>query len=319
MVAGDVMVDKYIYGTVNRICPEAPVPVFKAGRQKLLPGGAANVACLLAFLELSVRLMGTFNSKDQYGDFLHKELADYGIEQLMVTNTTGQTTVKQRLMVQNQMVLRMDWEDPPANQEAITQQAVNFLQRVMKDTSLVIVSDYNKGFLSDRLLNTLIALGRNRGVEILVDPKGNDYGKYQGVTILTPNRSEAALAAARQINSLQDFIEVSSRLINKTESKAIIITDGAEGVLVLERNHDFYHIPALPCNNPNIIGAGDAFMAGLGLGLSMATSLLEAACLGVYTSGIAVRKTVAEYPEISEILNQIKAHPLTITKYSPRR
>ncbi|MDA8234758.1 MAG: bifunctional ADP-heptose synthase [Clostridia bacterium] len=315
LVAGDVMVDEYIYGTVSRICPEAPVAVLKAMKKHLLPGGAANVACLLTCLSLPTRIMGCLHSNDYPGKFLQGFLNKSGVEQLCINYPAGETIVKQRLMSQNQMLLRIDYENCQNLGDSLSQQAMAYLSQVENDTSLIILSDYAKGFLSDQLVTNIIAWSRNRGISVVVDPKGNDYTKYLGATLLTPNRNEVALAVGKRINNLEELVEAGYQLLKRTENQALIITNGAEGVLVLERDGVFYHLPALSCSHPNVIGAGDAFIAGLTLGISSEAGLLEAACLGIYTAGLAVRKTVSRYPLLSEIVYLLKTQPFTIKQY----
>jgi D-beta-D-heptose 7-phosphate kinase/D-beta-D-heptose 1-phosphate adenosyltransferase len=293
LVVGDLMVDRYQWGRVDRISPEAPVPVVWIEREERRLGGAANVANNLVALGCRVGLCGVAG-RDDPGRACLEMLGALSVAlDGVMTSPTRPTTEKLRVMGGEQQLLRVDREETGPLPAELAQGLRQWLQAHLHEYDGVIVSDYAKGVVNDALLDTLLhAAGEHpRGpLPVVVDPKGQDYRKYHGVTCITPNEQEAAQAARRTITSDADALAVGRLLMEQTGVTHLCITRGAKGVLAFNGREEHRFLPAQAREVFDVTGAGDTFIATFGGLLIAGRPFFEAVEIANIAAGVAVGK-----------------------------
>ena len=298
LVVGDVMLDRYWFGDVNRISPEAPVPVVKVGRTEERLGGAANVARNAAALGARVALLSVVGD-DEAGGAIAGLLAAGGIEAGLQRDPGVETTVKLRVIGRQQQLLRIDFETAPGH-EALASKLTDF-ERRLPDTDVVLLSDYGKGGLQH--IARMIALARQAGKPVLVDPKGDDYRRYRGATLLTPNRAEFRQVAGSWSGE-EDLARKAQALRRELDLQALLVTRSEEG-MSLYREAGSLHVPTVAREVYDVSGAGDTVIATLGVLLAAGHGLDEAVRFANAAAGIVVGKlgtAVASPSEIQEAL-----------------
>jgi D-beta-D-heptose 7-phosphate kinase/D-beta-D-heptose 1-phosphate adenosyltransferase len=306
LVVGDVMLDRFIWGSVARISPEAPVPVVDFERESLMPGGAANVARNLVSLAVPTDLFGAIGSDDE-GRKLQKLLGEQNIGcDGLVVNAARHTSVKTRIVAHKQQVVRIDRETRDGLDEKLTRHLLANLKTKLPGTSAVVVGDYGKGVVTQPLLNELKALCRERGVWLGLDPKPVHHLNLCGLSLITPNRKEAFELAnlpdeTRHADPLADknLMLVATRLLNELSPALLLITLGELGMLLCQRGQKPFHIPTVAQEVFDVSGAGDTVIATFTLAIAAGASPLEAAILSNYAAGIVVGKfgTATTTPE----------------------
>jgi rfaE bifunctional protein kinase chain/domain len=301
LVVGDVMLDRYWFGEVARISPEAPVPVVKVTRSEERPGGAANVALNIASLGATSVLLSVIGD-DEAGSTLESLLTASDIESHLYRDASIDTTVKLRVIGRQQQLLRIDFETTPDHEVLLSK--LSRFSDLLKSVDLVILSDYGKGGLKH--IETMIQQCRNSGIPVLVDPKGDDYRRYRGATLLTPNTSEFRQVAgawkddeamAKKAQALRQELGLDALLVTRSEEGMTLYQEGA-----------VYHEPARAREVYDVSGAGDTVIATLGVALAAGLSLSEAVHLANQAAGIVVGKlgtaTVSQQ-ELADSLNNL--------------
>jgi D-glycero-beta-D-manno-heptose-7-phosphate kinase len=283
LVAGDVMLDRYWFGEVTRISPEAPVPVVRITRMEERPGGAANVARNAAALGAQVRLLAVVG-RDESGASLASLLTQEGVDARLTTDPTLDTTVKLRVVGRQQQVVRIDFEKAPA--AAALQAKLADFEAGLAQAGVVILSDYAKGALAH--VERMIQAARAAGKVVLVDPKGDDYEKYRDATLLTPNRSEFREMVGSW-KSDADFVARAQRLRQQLGLAALLVTRSEEG-MTLVLDDEVLHVPAVAKEVFDVSGAGDTVIATLGVMLAAGASLQDAVRWANRAAGIVVGK-----------------------------
>ncbi|WP_454693839.1 D-glycero-beta-D-manno-heptose-7-phosphate kinase [Achromobacter aegrifaciens] len=283
LVVGDVMLDRYWFGEVERISPEAPVPVVRVARREDRLGGAANVARNVAALGGQVTLVGVLG-QDEAGDSVRRLSAEAGIQVELVADPSLHTTLKMRVLGRQQQLLRVDFEQHPA-QAALDNVDAAFA-RHLANHDIVVLSDYAKGVLTR--VESLIALARSAGVPVLVDPKGHDYARYRGATLVTPNRSEMQEAVGRW-NSEAELTDRAQRLRADLDLEALLVTRSEQGMtLFTGAGRD--HIDAQAHEVFDVSGAGDTVLATLAVSRAIDLPWVDAMGWANKAGGIAVGK-----------------------------
>ncbi len=296
LVVGDVMLDRYWFGEVERISPEAPVPVVKIDRVEERPGGAANVARNAAALGASVSLLSV-TGRDEAGGRLRRLLKKDRIEARLHLDRSVDTTVKLRVIGRQQQLLRVDFETPPSH-EVLASKLKDFAGMLRKADALIL-SDYGKGGLAH--ITKMIDMARRAGKPVLVDPKGEDYSRYRGATIITPNRAEFRQIAGSW-TSEAGLTAKAQQLRRKLGIRALLITRSEEGMTLYEPGKHL-HVAAQAREVFDVSGAGDTVIATLGVMLAGGASLADAVRVANRAAGVVVGKfgTAVVYPhELSE-------------------
>lgn len=299
LVVGDVMLDRYWYGDVDRISPEAPVPVVAVARADERPGGAANVARNVRALNAHCTLLSV-TGDDHDANTLTKLLDDAGISHQLCRDKLINTTIKLRVISRHQQLLRIDFESP-ASKDARVQLLDNYLKQLSK-SNVVILSDYGKGGLG--YLKEMIEAARNADVPVVVDPKGDDYSGYRGATLITPNRREFEQVAGR-FRDNTDLEAKARALAEKLELGGVLVTRGEEGMSLVERRGKSLHIPARAREVFDVTGAGDTVIATLGCAYAVGAALPDAIELANIAAGIVVGKVGAATATPAEILHEL--------------
>lgn len=284
LVAGDVMLDEYWFGPTSRISPEAPVPVVQVTRTQSRAGGAANVAVNLASLGARAVITGIVG-RDARGQALGELLRGQGIAVDFLESPASPTITKLRVLSRNQQLIRLDTEDHfgPGDRTAFPGQ----VERHLGDARVCILSDYGKGTLG--AVAELIALCRSRGVPVLVDPKGTDFTRYQGATLLTPNLAEFE-AVVGPVADDGELVARGQALAADLDLDALVVTLGERGMAVLAAGEEPVFLPARARQVFDVTGAGDTVIATLAAGLGAGMALSEAAALANLAAGLVVGK-----------------------------
>lgn len=290
LVIGDIMLDRYCWGTVNRISPEAPVPVVRLDSTTVTAGGAANVAANIAGLGMMPNLVGIVGNDDD-GRSFEMVLTDSNISKVNLITLDGRsTTVKTRIVAHGQQIARIDQEtDKALNAD----QETTVLERIFQliaSSRVVVISDYAKGFLTDRVLSQIIEKARSHSIPVLVDPKGKRYSKYKGAAILTPNKREAADACSLDDNEENVVDRAGEMLLRDLGLDALLITQGEEGMTLFEKQRPPKHMSTQARQVYDVTGAGDTVIAAMAVGLASGRSFAEAAALANSAAGLAVEK-----------------------------
>ncbi len=305
LVAGDVMLDRYVHGSVERISPEAPIPVLRVERDMAMLGGAGNVVRNLRALGVRADL-ATVTGDDEAGAEVRRLLAnDESITDGVLTVPGRCTTIKTRFIAHAQQVLRADRETTAALAEPDRRALQDEAQRLLDDAAVLILSDYGKGVLAAGVAGELIAAARRAGRPVIVDPKGRDYRPYAGADIITPNRVELAEASGRPVSGPETVEVAARRLIADVGFATVIATLGSDGMMVVPATGPVHHLPAEAREVYDVSGAGDTVVATLAAALAAGAGLIDAATLANTAAGIVVAKVgtaVAWAAEIADAL-----------------
>lgn len=294
LIVGDVMLDRYWFGDVARISPEAPVPVAKVERTEDRPGGAANVARNCAALEAKTVLLSVVGN-DEPGKTLERILREAGVDANFHEDAKLNTTVKLRVVARNQQLIRIDFEKTP-DHEILEAKLADFEQR-LPDCDAVILSDYGKGGLTH--ITEMIRLARAAGKPVLCDPKGDDYGRYAGATIITPNRAELREVVGRWKNDA-DLEARAQKLRTQLGLDAILLTRSEEG-MTLFTAQGAVHETARAREVFDVSGAGDTVIATLAVMLACGAELKDAVVLANRAAGIVVGKLGTAVATLEEL------------------
>lgn len=290
LVVGDVMLDKFLVGRVSRISPEAPVPVVVFDHDEYRLGGAANVAHNIAALHGAVTLVGAVGDDEDAGRLL-AQLSAVGLSaSALVTVPDRRTTAKVRIVTsRNQQVARIDYETDGDLDTAAEDAVAAVVDQHLDGAGVLLVSDYQKGVVTRRVMDHLVTRARERGLPLLVDPKVPHLDFYRGATLVTPNHAEAEVAAARRIRTMEDARDAARGLMARAGVDGVLITLGERGMWLSHRDVDG-SLPAAAREVSDVTGAGDTVIATLALALAAGARPDEAAALANEAAGIVVGK-----------------------------
>ncbi|MBW3508464.1 MULTISPECIES: D-glycero-beta-D-manno-heptose-7-phosphate kinase [Janthinobacterium] len=283
LVVGDVMLDRYWFGQVNRISPEAPVPIAKISHREDRAGGAANVARNISSLGGQATLLSVIG-QDEAGDALESLLKENGVHTQLYRDSNISTTVKLRVLSRQQQLLRIDFEEIPTDE--ILTNKLEIYSKLVSEHDLVILSDYGKGCL--RYAEKMIVAARALGKPVLVDPKGSDYSHYKGATLLTPNRMEFQ-AVAGSWSDEAALTQKAQALRQELELDALLVTRSEEGMSLYQKD-EVLHQPTVARQVFDVSGAGDTVIGTLGLMLAAGYDYEEAISIANRAAGIVVGK-----------------------------
>src|SRR5580698_7594820 len=289
LVIGDVMLDRSIWGDVDRISPEAPVPVLRSVRTTAAPGGAANVAMNLVGLGIKAAQAGFWGNDAEMRE-LSALLTTAGVDFSGMTLSGHSTISKTRIVSRNQQLLRLDVESaeshPAAEQQALLERSL----QLVRTADAIILSDYDKGALTPQLCQAVIALARERGIPVLVDPKGRDFNKYAGATTICPNLQELGLVTGIDRNNLGELLAAAQQLVSQLGIDYMTVTMSEKGIRVLYPDSVF-HSPTRAREVFDVTGAGDTVIATLAASLAGGLDAETAVTLANIAAGIVVAKT----------------------------
>jgi D-beta-D-heptose 7-phosphate kinase / D-beta-D-heptose 1-phosphate adenosyltransferase len=289
LVVGDVMLDRFVYGSVERISPEAPIPVLNVLRYSDMPGGAANVARNIAALGARIVLLGVVGNDPAAQDLKRQLSSSPTIDARLVIDESRPTSEKTRYVADGQQVMRADRESRVAIPEATQRALLDQFSLALREAAVVVLSDYAKGLLSPSVVRAAIEMARRAGKIVIVDPKGKDFGKYRGATIITPNRQELQDACGEECQSDEQVVAGARRLLRDGVCDVMLVTRGKDGMSVVQPDGAM-HLPTAARQVFDVSGAGDTVVAAVSLGICAGASLSEAAALANIAAGIVVGK-----------------------------
>jgi D-beta-D-heptose 7-phosphate kinase/D-beta-D-heptose 1-phosphate adenosyltransferase len=290
LIAGDLMLDQFVFGTVHRISPEAPVPVVQFVREEYRLGGAANVATNVVALKGRAQAVGIVGS-DPDGARLVSELSRLDVDTTGVIEDPSRCTTRKLRVVttRNQQVARIDYESDAEVSRQLETTTIANIERLAQSADAILISDYLKGFVSRRIVRRCIEAASARRVPVLVDPKVPHIDYYQGASVITPNHHEAEAITHMRIRSRDDARAAAQRIRAQARCESVLITRGEHGMTLVGPNADV-ELPAEAREVADVTGAGDTVIGALALGLAAGGSLVDAAELANRAAGIVVGK-----------------------------
>jgi len=305
LVVGDLMLDEYLWGRADRISPEAPVQVVDVVREELRLGGAGNVVHNLAAFGVQVSVCSVVgddqNGRELLGQFKHQHINTQAVFQ----DKARRTSRKTRVVAANQQIVRIDRESREVVSVAFEQKLSDWIALHTGEYNVIVLSDYNKGVLTPRVIAAAISAATMAGIPVLVDPKGSDYSRYAGATLLTPNRKEAEAASGVIITDTETLAQAASVIMNATGLQHLLITRSEEGMSLFSKGGEVVHIPTVAREVFDVSGAGDTVLAAVALGIASGYSMAESARLANIAAGIAVGKLGTSIVTPQEIIDAV--------------
>jgi rfaE bifunctional protein kinase chain/domain len=307
LVIGDVMLDKYIWGSVTRISPEAPVQIVEVKKESFVPGGAANAANNIAALDAQVFIVGVVGN-DQAKEHLVHSLRKNNIETEFITDAKRPTIRKVRIMGQNQQLLRVDYENKEFIEEDIEAKVIERVTKLLKVIDAVLISDYNKGLMTKKITEWLIKACNESEKPVVVDTKSLNKEFFRNSTLITPNHDEASRLTGIEEKTEDDVIKIGNKLMTELNCN-VMITRGAKGMLLFTKEGKITEIQTKARQVFDVTGAGDTVSAVMTLGLASGINLRDAAKIANYAAGVVVGKVgtaTVSAEELSEAINSDK-------------
>ncbi len=288
LVIGDLILDRYIWGKVSRISPEAPVPIVEVTKEDFLLGGASNVAHNIVALGGSASIVGVIGN-DRAGDVFINLLDERGIQCQGVFRCLKNTIVKTRVIAHNQQVVRFDKEDKDRLDGKVFRRLLEHIREIIPYHDAVIISDYKKGVVSSELIREVLKHSKPSRIFVSVDPKVGHFKLYKNVSLITPNLAEASLASGIEIEDEKSLINAGRILLKSLSCDAVLITRGEQGMSLFEKEQ-VTHIPTVTRDVYDVTGAGDTVIAAFTIAYAAGASMKEAAVIANHAAGIVVGK-----------------------------
>ncbi|MDQ1611583.1 MAG: D-glycero-beta-D-manno-heptose-7-phosphate kinase [Pyrinomonadaceae bacterium] len=308
VVWGDVMLDEFVWGDVTRISPEAPVPVVDIRRESVRLGGAANVLANLIALGARASVVGVVG-RDRAAERLEDALDQAGARHAsagLVTDESRPTTTKTRIIAHNQLVVRADRERRTPVDAATETRLINALAAALPEADAFVVSDYDKGAVTPRVLAEILPRAFERNIPVLVDPKIRNFDAYRPATLVTPNHHEALRLTNTEDDTDAGMADAARLLRERLGCESVLITRGEHGMMLLERDAAPVYVATVAREVYDVTGAGDTVIATLAAALAAGASLTEAAALANHAAGIVVGKLGTATASVAELLNSFK-------------
>ncbi len=321
LVVGDIIVDHFIWGTVSRISPEAPVPVVNVTEEEYLLGGGANVLHNIYSLGGEAVLCGIIGD-DEMGGRLQELLGKLGASTAGLVLGKRPTTVKTRVVAQGQQVVRFDREHTSTPSEATVEAMISFLDHSMADFDAIIISDYYKGVIGKELMTRLLRrVARveeesGRRIPVVVDPKPSQPERFFGASLITPNQMEAEKMSGMAIDTVENLKKAARLMLDRAGCEAVLITRGESGMALLEKGKEMVSIPTTARAVFDVTGAGDTVIAALALGLAAGASYADAAAFANIAAGVVVGKIGTATVNREELLAVLHGEETVETAFS---
>ena len=314
LVVGDIILDEYIWGNVERISPEAPVQILQAQSENFMPGGAANVANNLVALGCDVQLVGVIGN-DSKGSKLIEILQEenVGYEGIQISDQR-KTTNKTRIIAQSQHMLRIDNEDKRPIAPNIEQKIIDYLILTIPMVDGIICSDYMKGVLTDKILKAIMTHAKKNNKLVFVDPKGRDFSKYCGANILTPNAYEVELSSPDNGKENYDMTTAAKKILDMIQLDSLLVTKGKDGMCLFERGKEPLHIHTEAKEVFDVTGAGDTVIAAFARAALCKLSYVEAAKIANIAAGVVVGKVGAAFVHKDDLYGLLEENALRFSQ-----
>ncbi len=305
LVVGDIILDHYIWGLVERISPEAPVPVIDVKDENYTLGGAANVAANIVALGGKATVVGV-RGDDVSGKVLHSLLSDRGIDTSGLFSGKRPTTIKTRVIAHSQQVVRFDREDRRRIDERLFKKIRDFLSSDRDNWDALIISDYKKGVISEKMMSFISREFKKKGTFVSVDPKVGHFNCYKGVSLITPNTKEASEGTGIEIKDEKALLKAGETLLRDLRCDSVLITRGEHGMTLFEKGSAISHIPTAAKGAFDVTGAGDTVIATITLAHVSGADLRDAAIISNHAAGIVVGQVGTATATPEQIMQSIK-------------
>jgi D-glycero-beta-D-manno-heptose-7-phosphate kinase len=309
VVLGDLMLDEFVWGDVTRISPEAPVPVVDVRRESAHMGGAANVLANLVALGVRATIVGVVGD-DFAGERLRAKLREASpaqTDELIVVDRNRPTTVKTRIIAHSQTVVRADRERRTPVDAEVEDRMIAVLQHAIKEADAFVVSDYDKGAVTPRILNEILPLAYGRNIPVLVDPKIRNFASYRPATLVTPNHHEALRLTNTEEDTDEGLKGAAQLIRERLGCDSVLITRGERGMMLMEGSHEPVYVETAAREVYDVTGAGDTVIATLAATLAAGASMIEAAALANHAAGIVVGKVGTATVGVDELMSSIRS------------
>jgi D-beta-D-heptose 7-phosphate kinase/D-beta-D-heptose 1-phosphate adenosyltransferase len=310
LVVGDIIMDKYIWGDVSRISPEAPVPVVEVNQETEMLGGAANVFRNVIALGGKAILCGVVGT-DRYGQEIIGRVKDLGYEAKGILAVPDRpTSIKTRIIAHSQQVVRFDRESTKAIPSQNMERLLDFIRECRSELDAIIVADYGKGMISPALMRPLREVVANSGIVIAVDPKTGNFQHYQGVDVITPNHHEAGAFCRTEIKDEASLVEAGRWILTDLNCRSVLITQGQDGMTLFENGGAISHIPTMAKKVFDVTGAGDTVISTFSLGLASGMDMKSAAIISNFAAGIVVGEvgtSTVEAQALKQVIEGIRS------------
>jgi len=306
LVIGDLMIDHYIHGKASRLSPEAPVPVVNLRSENFTLGGAGNVVQNLVSLGADVAVSGAAGN-DAAAVQMFEILDAEGINTANIfKDESRHTTIKTRIMVDGHQLARLDKESTNSLSVSAENDLMEHLSELIRNADVVVLSDYNKGFLSPTLTRQIIHVSNNLGKKVIIDPKGNNYLKYSGAYIIKPNRSELAVAAKLEnVDSVEALQVAANIIVEQTDVDFLIVTLSEEGMMIFNKN-EATALPVKATEVYDVTGAGDTVLATISYFIALGLDVVDACEIANHAAAIVIRQVGSATTTVDEIITEIK-------------
>jgi rfaE bifunctional protein kinase chain/domain len=305
LVLGDFMIDEYVWGNVERISPEAPVPVVSVKNTSFTLGGAGNVVNNLVSMGASVSVVGTVGTGET-GKILIKKLKEFKVDTKgLIEEPCRPTTRKTRIIASNQQMLRIDNEITKEIKTETFDKLKKLVSIQIPLNDLIIISDYAKGLITKNIVKFVVDLAKKSNIITIADPKGLDFSKYKNISILTPNLKEAALASNIEINNNDSLIKAGQKLFEQINLEKLLITCGKDGMVLFEHNKEPFTIQSEARQVFDVSGAGDTVISILGLSIASGATFKQSAMAANSAAGIVVGKVGTATLSINELTDAL--------------
>lgn len=304
LVIGDFMLDMYTIGSVQRISPEAPVPILHVHEESRRPGGAGNAVLNLVSLGMEVVAVGRVGNDNAGKDLLDTIAESHVFIDGIVVEKGFQTPLKSRMIADSQQLLRVDYESPTPLPLSLEKEIIEQLPKLLQGVDVIAVSDYAKGFLTRSLLLEVISLGKKEGIPVIVDPKGMDFSKYKGATVIKPNFKEAVAAASLGGEATLDAI--GAKILEDCDIEALMVTRSKEGISIFHKDQGRSDFPVMVHEVRDVTGAGDTVLAVITTALANRLDLKEGAVLANAAAGIAIERFGCARVSLHELADRLQ-------------
>ena len=309
VVYGDAMLDEFVWGDVTRISPEAPVPVVDIRRESVRLGGAANVLANLVALGARAQVVGLVG-RDRAGERLRAELGKAGASHsldTLIVDEERPTTIKTRIIAHNQLVVRADRERRAPASAGVEDKLIEALAAALREADALVVSDYDKGAVTPRVLGEVLPRARAAGIPALVDPKLRNFDHYRPATLVTPNHHEALRLTATEDDTDEGLARAARSLRARLACDSVLITRGERGMMLLEGDGEPVYVETVAREVYDVTGAGDTVIATLAAAVAAGATLAEAAALANHAAGIVVGKLGTATAGAAELIESVKS------------
>jgi D-beta-D-heptose 7-phosphate kinase/D-beta-D-heptose 1-phosphate adenosyltransferase len=315
LVVGDVMLDRFVYGGIGRISPEAPIPVLAVERELDMPGGAANVARNLVSIGARAVLIGVVGD-DSAAEMLVSRLSQHPeMRSQLVGDPSRPTTVKTRFVAEGQQMLRADHESSKALSDDVREQLLSAYRSALTEIDVVILSDYGKGVLCDAVVAEAIASARSAGKPVITDPKSRTFAKYRGATVLTPNRGELQTACGFECGTDEAVVEGARKILAEGICETMVVTRGKDGMSIIQAAGGVDHLRTAAREVFDVSGAGDTVIATMSAAVAAGAAIVDACSLANIAAGIVVGKRGTAVATAGEIMASLRPHDASVDAY----